>query len=548
MQHDPYAGGDDTSYIPAHLPPWETALLRQFSTTLTRSDALASNVRHAPSYFARAPLRELLTTSQPASFHLGTGDSVLSSLLAAWESAESEILFVTCFWTPSASLAAVSGALRRLSATVTARARAGGGAKVKVHLGFSRLPCLWQLTAHPASQRGLLWPPATWAPELALPGPDELPGLEVTVKSIFVPAFGVAHPKFCVVDRRVAWLPSCNVSWEAWFEGAVELRGPAVATLRRFWEATWGLAPEHAADVVLHKSWLAWLERLVAALTRRLRRDTRRLALSRAPTLTRDLIALPNALPLASATAADIPTLLLPHPHHRGPGTLLAPWRQPDPPPPTPLNAFLLAALDAATRTVELQTPNLTSAPLAAALLRACARGVAVRLVTSRRLMRLEQTVLAGATTTRFLRAHLIAPYRRLLDARGRQRGGGGGRGRGPRRDPLRDAEEGRRPRRDEPEPSPIGRLSVHFWRGPGPLDKVGAAAPADWLENSHLKMTIVDGRVVVLGSGNMDRPSWYVSQELGVAFLDEGVASDIGGFVNRWREGRLEEYYVAPV
>jgi phosphatidylserine/phosphatidylglycerophosphate/cardiolipin synthase-like enzyme len=36
----------------------------------------------------------------------------------------------------------------------------------------------------------------------------------------------------------------------------------------------------------------------------------------------------------------------------------------------------------------------------------------------------------------------------------------------------------------------------------------------------SHFKLTIIDGEVAVFGSGNLDRASWFTSQELGVAFF----------------------------
>lgn len=45
----------------------------------------------------------------------------------------------------------------------------------------------------------------------------------------------------------------------------------------------------------------------------------------------------------------------------------------------------------------------------------------------------------------------------------------------------------------------------------------------------SHLKLTIVDDSWTVLGSGNMDRASWYTSQELGVAWYSSSLAENVG-------------------
>src|SRR5690606_21009046 len=58
-----------------------------------------------------------------------------------------------------------------------------------------------------------------------------------------------------------------------------------------------------------------------------------------------------------------------------------------------------------------------------------------------------------------------------------------------------------------------VGRLEVRYYK---PESRAG------WKGEpvvSHVKMVRVDGEYVVLGSGNMDRASWYTSQELGVMF-----------------------------
>lgn len=57
--------------------------------------------------------------------------------------------------------------------------------------------------------------------------------------------------------------------------------------------------------------------------------------------------------------------------------------------------------------------------------------------------------------------------------------------------------------------------------------------------QQSHLKMTIVDGEVLVLGSGNLDRASWFTSQELGIAFFGENVVKNVQGAVDKAMTGR---------
>ena len=72
-----------------------------------------------------------------------------------------------------------------------------------------------------------------------------------------------------------------------------------------------------------------------------------------------------------------------------------------------------------------------------------------------------------------------------------------------------------------------------YFTPGEGGVVAVGAV-------KSHLKMTVVDGEVVVLGSGNMDRASWYTSQEVGVAVFGREVVRMVRGKVDEALRGRV--------
>lgn len=51
----------------------------------------------------------------------------------------------------------------------------------------------------------------------------------------------------------------------------------------------------------------------------------------------------------------------------------------------------------------------------------------------------------------------------------------------------------------------------------------------------------IVNEEITVLGSGNMDRASWFTSQELGVALLSKEVAGDVASCVGLGLEDRVE-------
>ena len=59
----------------------------------------------------------------------------------------------------------------------------------------------------------------------------------------------------------------------------------------------------------------------------------------------------------------------------------------------------------------------------------------------------------------------------------------------------------------------------------------------------SHFKMTGVDGRFLVLGSGNMDRASWVTSQEIGVVFYLDGGYEEVSVW-ERVLEGRVEVFF----
>jgi len=62
--------------------------------------------------------------------------------------------------------------------------------------------------------------------------------------------------------------------------------------------------------------------------------------------------------------------------------------------------------------------------------------------------------------------------------------------------------------------------------------------------DQSHLKLTLVDGDVAVFGSGNMDRPSWYTSQELGIAVFSEDVVGQTRNALVEALEGRVKLFY----
>lgn len=322
-----------------------------------------------------------------------------------------------------------------------------------------------------------------------------MPGLDLKVKSIFVRPFSVMHPKLVIIDRRQVWVPSCNVSWETWFEGCIILSGPITDQFVAFWQNFW------ARD-----------EKIL---------DIRQYATPSGPHAAPIFHSLPHHLfsPACSSlqrtgkplytSPQSLPSVFLPSPHHKNPRFRFLPWSQPAPPPPTPLNLFLLTLLENAKTSVSIQTPNLTSPPVLAAILSALQRGVHVGILTSASLMVAEQLVTAGTTTSRCIRA-LIRRYKKLRSEHQRR---------------ATDVESAAQA------PPPLGTLEIEYFQ---PRAKHGREPV-----QSHIKLTIVDAEWVVLGSGNLDRASWYTSQELGVAFHDAELALRVAEVVGGKMSGR---------
>lgn len=455
-------------------------LIKAFlSTSSTLETSTEQNVDQ-PNYWTANP-SSLLTTSSIHSISLGTGNRILASLLPALESAETEVIFVTCYWAASDSLKRICDGLRKLSAKAVAHGRT-----IRVRICFSSSG-IWQKLFHTQSASGKVYHPSEWSKALGLPGPGELEGLDLQVKSVFLLPISIIHPKFIIVDRKKAFLPSCNVSWEEWFEGCVELSGPVVGQFVRFWEEFW--ADERDRELSSETF-------ISSSVATEYTENTGQSGLLHHHGLT---------------PAPTIQTLFLPSPHHRNPRTTL-PWQAAAPAPSTPLNVFLLQALESARSYIYIQTPNVTSQPAIAGLLEALERGVNVSIVTSERLQLLEQIITAGTTSPRCV-SKLIAQHQALANVH------------------SGDVEDAAALR--------LGKLKVSYYK---PLD--GQGDSHDEPVQSHFKLTIVDGEVAVFGSGNMDRPSWYTSQELGVAFFDRGFVANVEEGVKEALNGRRKVAY----
>ncbi|KAI1377166.1 phospholipase D/nuclease [Hypoxylon crocopeplum] len=466
-----------------------------------------------PDYHLSNP-ESLVATSFLHSFQLGTGASIFTqSLIPAIFEAKHEVILVTCFWASSPTLSALREALEKLAKERCERihnARAASSGEdvlpsLKIRICFSSRS-LFQKLFHTSSRDGYLYPPSMWATQLGLPSPEILDSglIDLRVKSLFFLPFSVMHPKFLIIDRQRAWLPSCNVSWEAWLEGCVEITGDTVAGLVEFYRHVWD-------------------KQLASQLTTRVESNPGSVRLPSGGRLGLTSIQSPASRIVEFAGVAT-PTVLLPSSHHRNPRFDLIPWHNSPLPPPTPLNHAILRLLDMAESFIYMQTPNLTSAAVVDSLLEALKRGVNVSILTSKGLMLLEQIVTA-CTTTSLCLGSLIRKYRKLQAQRAQF-------------DTSRGSEDSEPAIDVEVQQPPLGFLNVSYFR-PDPSNRADGVVEEP--VQSHLKLTIVDGQYTVLGSGNMDRASWFTSQELGVMFHSTDFATSIGSAVGSVLDGRRD-------
>ncbi|EHK19466.1 uncharacterized protein TRIVIDRAFT_117087, partial [Trichoderma virens Gv29-8] len=347
--------------------------------------------RDSPNYHDPEAIDSLLTTTTPKLLYVGTGHSIFTrAILPAIASAKHSVHFVTCYWAASPSLDGIRQTLIQLA---EARSRSGEPLPtLHVSIGFSSWG-LFQKLFHTSAPEGCIYPPSKWA-KLGLPSEKTLRkgGIEMTVKSLFFTPLSVMHPKYVIIDEAKAWVPSCNVSWERWFEGCVELEGEVVDKLLTFHARVWG-ARSQSRDIDDGV-------------------DEDDETSSASPLNEEDNDS--SATQCIHFTAvAPTPAIFLPSPHHRNPRFRFFPFFSQSNPPMTPLNAALLTLFANARHDIHLVTPNLTSWPVIEALLEALSRGVNVQVRTGRNMMVIEQLITAGTTTSWCIR-RFVKKYRAL--------------------------------------------------------------------------------------------------------------------------------------
>ncbi|KAL1888005.1 hypothetical protein Cpir12675_006339 [Ceratocystis pirilliformis] len=502
-------------------PQLPSSFLSAWSAAL--ADQQMAQRNDFPSYHIADPVSALVASCQPRTITTGTGASIFKeTLLPALSQARREIILVTCFWAESETLKSLRETLENMAARREAERTRWGAAqrqnpenRLRISLCFSSSGVLQKLL-HPQSTRGRVYQPKEWQ-GLGLPSADTLSrgGIDLTVKSLFFLPFSVMHPKFLLVDRERAWMPSCNISWESWFETCIEFEGPAVGALLAFHESVWhihntgdykdiqdvdetnGHVNTRDSDQFLPPGPIEHRNSATGAGVENMTSQYESLTL---------VTPAQNRFDFAPSTSC--PAVILPSSHHINPHFRLIPYTAGAPPPPTPLNVALLTLFSNAQKHIEIMTPNLTSDPAIEALLDALQRGVDVTLRTSRNMMTVEQLVTAGTTTAWKLKA-MVARYRKMQSQRAHAQRGG----------PLNDVES--------QQTSGLGKLEIYYYKA----NKYALTQPGASLDEpvlAHAKVVLVDNEYMILGSGNMDRASWFTSQELGILLYMPGFSSDV--------------------
>ncbi|KAI1171902.1 hypothetical protein F4777DRAFT_28294 [Nemania sp. FL0916] len=462
----------------------------------------------------------LVSTASPVSFEIGTGASIYThSLLPAILEAEHEVILVTCFWARSSTLTALREVIERVAKTRRDHIRSQPPSHrahnplrpLRIRICFSSRS-LFQKLFHTWSRDGYVYPRSDWTSKLGLPDPELVDAglIDLQVKSLFFLPFSVMHPKFLIVDRKRAWLPSCNISWEPWLEGCIEITGDTVATLLRFYHSVWDRDP-------MVDGWLPATDGLQQQADSIPSPERVGLTSIQSP-----------ARHFAELNLGSIPTILLPSSHHRNPQFRPLPWQRQAHPPATPLNCAVLQLFAMAEKSIYVQTPNLTSAAVTNAMLTALGRGVDVTIVTSKGMMVLEQILTGGTTTSWCLRSFIKAyqkQARRLTQSAMTNNA---------REDATLDLEA---------QPPRLGHLEVfYFHRLVANQQQQSQEEPV----HSHLKLITVDEQYAILGSGNMDRASWFTSQELGILFQSCEFVADVTEIVGRSLRGRLSSLFTS--
>ncbi|KAJ5316621.1 hypothetical protein PENANT_c019G08007 [Penicillium antarcticum] len=417
--------------------------------------------------------------------------------------AEHEVFLGTNFWIYSNASTLVTNAIRELSK------RAGEqGRKVVMKMVYDRGDPrqAWEnrLSVHEDQYAG---------GKVKLPPASEIPNVDLQVINFHRPIFGTFHAKFTVIDRRMALLQSSNIQDNDNLEMLAHIEGPIVDSFYDAALLSWGKALEPplpllhspAADAPIpclakKTSHEATVDNGAQDLPEHtVKSEHYDLDLEHEATRVNDSV-LPRGeetptqavsrhlnTTIQPDTTGDAPDtdqdpIFTPYkvlPHHE-PVAMALVNREPFGSPnhsntQTPQNSAWISAINHATSTVLIQTPNMNAEPLLEPLLNAVRRGV----------------IVTCYLCLGYNDAGELLPFQNGTNEMIANR--------------LYSALES-----DEEK----GRLRVHYYVG---KDQTMPIHNSFKKRSCHIKLMIVDGRVAIQGNGNLDTQSFFHSQEINV-------------------------------
>jgi phosphatidylserine/phosphatidylglycerophosphate/cardiolipin synthase-like enzyme len=465
-------------------------------------------------FFAIDPAR-LVTTSQPLAFTLGTGEQILSNIFKSCLETKYELIFATCFWNKrSQSCRDLVALLRLLSEKAIAQSRT-----IQVRICFSGVST-W--SKRMTSRRGKVRKPEKWK-HYGLPPAEEIMGLNMVVQYKFMYPCGFMHPKYVIMDRKRAWMPSCDLTSEKWLECCIEMEGEIVSDkMFKFWSSVWGI---HRAGTELppffYKPDATQLESVplgLPQLLRKIRGPDSNSNTESSTSSARKIGRMISEVTFPLIEAAETTTVLLPSPHSN------TYQERTLPPCPDAWNTFIQHNIRAAKSSIFIVCPTFSGMNLYIALKAAFERGVDIHMILSRKHRELEHMVVMLWTTSYWVGRlrHAWNRAKHRFNKKNREYDSN------MRKGKFNSAD--RRPK--------LGSLHIGYYTPNHNLDPEtqGGVEPT----KLHMKMVCFDDEVIVLGSGNMDFTSMHSLQELCVAFYSKEMVASISRTLETFLQGRV--------
>ncbi|WEW57297.1 hypothetical protein PRK78_002762 [Emydomyces testavorans] len=146
--------------------------------------------------------------------------------------AEKEVILLTAYWTNSSNSRFLTNAMKELSRRAGLR-----GSKVVMKMMYDR--------GNPkqfVNNRQLVSTKEAMSSKIGLPGPEEIPNIDLQVLNYHRPVAGTMHSKFMIVDRKFALLESNNIEDNDNLEMMVRFEGPIVDSFFDMALIAWNIA------------------------------------------------------------------------------------------------------------------------------------------------------------------------------------------------------------------------------------------------------------------------------------------------------------------